>query len=277
MSSAITEEDDVAELSLKLATLQALLRRHRSRRQRGILGIVLGLTFFAGAYTIWQLLPPGDRLTLTLTCLAGGTALIAYGIYVKRYPDLQISDRESLFLDLNKHCSQADLELQFQKIRNQRRRTWIATPADHQSSYEDDLEFYVAELRRNSIRSRRANHVTQMTTIIGSLAATGISSLSLSVTALQWISPIITFIVGAASGIAAYFKFRDRGFYSQQTANAIDQEVAAYRLKIRRYKEIDDTERAREMFLEEVHRLRVEQENREQDLDQPVKVKGDGE
>ncbi|GAB3872394.1 hypothetical protein GCM10029964_010710 [Kibdelosporangium lantanae] len=96
---------------------------------------------------------------------------------------------------------------------------------------------------------------------------------------LRWVSIFLTFAVGVAAGLAAYFKFRERSFYSQQTANAIEQEVASFNLGIGRYKRYggEESNDALVEFLQEVHRLQVEQKNREQDLDEPARKSTDGE
>jgi hypothetical protein len=204
--------------------------------------------------------------------------LLAYGSYSRIHPGLPDDSAEKVFVGMPREArsDRAALELHFLKLREKKRSMVGAEGVNYSAQYEDDIPYYVDKLRGSSVRSRRANHLTQVTTIVGSLAATGVSSLSLSVDFLRWASPVITFIVGMASGLAAYFKFKDRGFYSQQTANSIEQEIAAYQLGIGRYKRIAQQD-ARLEFLETVHRLRVEQENREQNLDQPARKKGEGE
>ena len=97
------------------------------------------------------------------------------------------------------------------------------------------------------------------------------TSISFAVEAFRVAGLVINFVVGVASGIAAYFKYKDRSFYAQQTANAIEQEWQSFNLGINRYKNTESNEQALITFSEEVHRLRVEQKNREQNLDQPSK------
>lgn len=65
-----------------------------------------------------------------------------------------------------------------------------------------------------------------------------------------------------------YFKYRERGFYLQQTADAIQQELDSAELGIFRYAEHDGPTTMR-MLVEEVERLKAEQRKREQSLDQP--------
>jgi hypothetical protein len=66
-----------------------------------------------------------------------------------------------------------------------------------------------------------------------------------------------------------YFKYRDRGFCLQQTADAIEREWEAIELGIGRYKRLESDEYRLEDFVEVVHQLKAEQKKRKQNLDQP--------
>jgi hypothetical protein len=269
----------LADLNLRLSWMQDVIRRYQRRSlSRAILTSAL-LLLLTGGVVSWFYSPEAIRSTLTGS-LAFASTLVALGLLFVANRDIP-TVRERVFLELPKDqkLTLPELELHYSRLREARRSHPALGTIDHESQYEDDISFYVEELRARGVRSRRANNTVQVVTIVGSLAATGVGGLALSVGALQWVGPTITFVVGTASGVAAIYKFKDRSFYAQQTANAINQEVNEYQLRIGRYKADSDAEnpKLRATFLEEVHRLRTEQENREQNLDQPAQKNTDSE
>ena len=84
----------------------------------------------------------------------------------------------------------------------------------------------------------------------------------------------ITFIIGISSGFMGYFKYKERSFYLQQTADAIEVEWEAVDVGVGRYKDIDDEEKSLALFVDEVHRLKSEQKKRQQSLEQPPELRG---
>lgn len=84
----------------------------------------------------------------------------------------------------------------------------------------------------------------------------------------------LTFSVGISSGFMGYFKYKERSFYLQQTADAIESEWEAVDVGVGRYKDINDEEKSLALFVDEVHRLKSEQKKRQQSLDQPPETRG---
>jgi len=74
-----------------------------------------------------------------------------------------------------------------------------------------------------------------------------------------------------------YFKYKERSFYLQQTADAIENEWDAFEVGVGRYKRISDEEEALAEFVDEVHRLKAEQKKREQNLEQPPETRNPNE
>jgi hypothetical protein len=66
------------------------------------------------------------------------------------------------------------------------------------------------------------NNALQGFLIIGSLDATGASGFAVELPDLRWVILGLTFTVGISSGFMGYFKYKDRSFYLQQTADAIE-------------------------------------------------------
>jgi hypothetical protein len=77
---------------------------------------------------------------------------------------------------------------------------------------------------------------------------------------------------GLSAGFMGYFKYHERSFNLQQTADAIEREYEAVDLRVGRYEDMGD-ESAYSLFADTVERMRDEENKRQQKLDQPVEVK----
>ncbi|TDC10926.1 DUF4231 domain-containing protein [Nonomuraea longispora] len=142
------------------------------------------------------------------------------------------------------------------------------TISQRRSIYKDDTSRDIEIFRRDSRRYRRINNAFQSLVIIGSLFAASMSSLAVEQENFRWATVVATFLVGISAGFTGYFKFKDRGFYLQQTADALEHEWSIYDLSIGRYKRLKP-EDALADFVEEAERIKAEQRQREQNLDQP--------
>ncbi|NKY99148.1 DUF4231 domain-containing protein [Nocardiopsis dassonvillei subsp. albirubida] len=120
---------------------------------------------------------------------------------------------------------------------------------------------------------RRVHNFLQGMVIVGSLAATGMAGLVVQVVELRWVILAVTFVVGVSSGFMGYFKYKERSFYLQQTADSIESEWEAVEIGVGRYKHIKkETDQLAE-FVAEVHRLKSEQKKRQQNLEQPPEAR----
>lgn len=137
--------------------------------------------------------------------------------------------------------------------------------------YRDDVPIYVDEYRRGADRYRKKHNRHQVFIIVGSILNTIATTAATSYELVKWVAVALSAIVSISAGITGYFKFRERSVNLQQTADAIDQELQALILGIRRYKG-KKAHDAEVEFAEEVERLREDQRKREQQLDQPPEV-----
>ncbi|WP_245761517.1 SLATT domain-containing protein [Saccharopolyspora shandongensis] len=276
------KEEALLKLDQKITVASDLLRRAKRRARIGVLALIIAPVPLGAAAVAWYVLPPGDRLSLSFLLIIVGATLGGYGVWTRYKPGVLITPNESGFCKWknNERVPPASLELECALLRQERFSHPDVKKVDHaerRAAHKEEVMFYVDELRQQATQNRRLNHIMQVTTIVGSLGATGLTSLSFALEAFRTVALVINFIVGAASGVAAYFKYKDRSFYAQQTANAIEQEWHAYSLGIGKYAKEKEDGRALVLFSEEVHRLRVEQKNREQNLDQPSKRHSEGE
>ncbi|MGW9299472.1 hypothetical protein ACWHA3_01425 [Streptomyces cyaneofuscatus] len=82
----------------------------------------------------------------------------------------------------------------------------------------------------------------------------------------------LTMLVAICAGITGFYKFRERSFNLQQTADSIEEHANAFHLALPPY---DNTDPAVNLALltARVETLRVEQRRREQQLDQPPQTR----
>jgi len=171
-----------------------------------------------------------------------------------------------------KRMSEGELELQLARHRDNRK--LLVAQADvpakvRRVAYKEDAYADIDQLRSESRGYRRVNNTLQGVLIIGSLAATGAAGIAADMLAVRWAILGITFVVGISGGFMGYFKYKERSFYLQQTADAIEHEWEAVEVGVGRYKRIDNEEERLAEFVEEVHRLKSEQKKRQQNLEQP--------
>jgi hypothetical protein len=176
--------------------------------------------------------------------------------------------------------SEGELELQLARERDARK--LIVASADvatkvRRVAYKEDAYADIDQLRLESKGYRRLNNTLQGAVIIGSLAATGTSGIAANLPVMRWVVLGVTFVVGISSGFMGYFKYKERSFYLQQTADAIEQEWEAVEVGVGRYKRIESEEERLAEFVEEVHRLKSEQKKRQQNLEQPTEARNPNE
>ncbi|MGW6421618.1 SLATT domain-containing protein [Nocardia sp. NPDC055053] len=159
------------------------------------------------------------------------------------------------------------------EIAQERRRLYAAKLSPSESTlrhlYREETPATVAELRSGQRYYRRVHNILQSLIIVGSLASSTIAGLAEIQGIQKTILVCVTFSVGLASGFTGYFKFRERGFYLQQTADSIEGELSSLQLGVAQYKHIQEPETALAEFAERVELLKSEQRKREQQLDQP--------
>ncbi|HWZ20523.1 MAG TPA: DUF4231 domain-containing protein [Ktedonobacteraceae bacterium] len=140
--------------------------------------------------------------------------------------------------------------------------------------YLEDTPGIIQNFRRESNNYRVKANFYQILIIVGSVLATSASSavgFGLN-NILRWIAPAISIMVAISAGLMAYFKFREKSFNLQQTADAIEQEYNAVELGIGYYKGKQPQE-ALQLFAEHVELLKDEQKKRQQQLEQPPDIK----
>ncbi|MEU5340379.1 DUF4231 domain-containing protein [Streptomyces sp. NPDC020766] len=140
--------------------------------------------------------------------------------------------------------------------------------------YREDVTGMVEQFQADSRKYRRVHNILQSLIIIGSAATTTIAALDTG-KQVTWQSVSLTgisFAITLAAAFTGYYKYRERSFFLQQTADDIEKEANAVALGIGPYSEFEPAQdqEALKLFTQRVEDLRNEQRRRQQQLDQPT-------
>ena len=146
--------------------------------------------------------------------------------------------------------------------------------AERRLLYREDVTGIIEQYQADSRKYRHVHNGLQSLIMIGSAATTTIAALETG-KELTWQSIALTgisFAITLASMFTGYYKFRERSYFLQQTADAIEEEANAAALGVGPYSEFstDQEQQALKRFTERVEDLRNEQRRRQQQLDQPA-------
>jgi hypothetical protein len=245
------------------------LRALRRLRWWSNAAVALGPGMLLVLYVMWRTNWPGGPLFVTIA-IPGLLVAVGFCVAAVRLK-FGGEDRGA------SRKREARVELEIARIRDSRKLMISATGFDKRVRrlvYKEDAFNDVQSLRVDSKKYRAVNNALQGVLIIGSLAATGVAGLAGEMPQMRWVTGGLTFAVGVSSGFLGYFKYKERSFYLQQTADSIESEWEALEIGVGRYKGIDDEDAALEAFSEEVHRLKSEQKKRQQNLEQAPDVRG---
>ncbi|GAA5615142.1 hypothetical protein Spla01_06347 [Streptomyces platensis] len=229
-------------LLLSLVGATALTWRHYNMAPINIFGVVFAGALFVGC-------------TVFSRKFDTAQPWIRYGNGSRAQQDLSVAE-----LKLNLELAEEERVLAASKV--------ARAAFDRQYSYRDAIPREIDRLRGESASYRRWHNWLQWTLVICSAAVTGVTALYDPPQPGKGILIGLGGAITVITSVMGYFKFKERGFNLQQTADAIEQEVTALDLAIAPYNLSDEKENL-ELFAERVEALRIEQRKREQQLDQP--------
>ncbi|MEU8786542.1 DUF4231 domain-containing protein [Streptomyces sp. NPDC048637] len=132
----------------------------------------------------------------------------------------------------------------------------------------------IEQYRQGAARNRRVHNFFQVIIITGSIVTSTLTAMNEgSNFALRITTSALSALVGMAAGITGYFKFRERGYNLQSTADDIEKHYNASQFMLDDYAGPDaahplsEAERLRK-FARFVERLKEEQRKRELQLEQ---------
>lgn len=106
--------------------------------------------------------------------------------------------------------------------------------------YKEEIPETIERYREESNYYRRIANRLQGFLIVGSVLVTSLTSAAGFEFGgiFKWLAPTFSILVAVSAGFIGYFKYRERSFNLQQTADAIEQEYNALQLGIRYYKKL---------------------------------------
>lgn len=251
--------------------LRIAKRRRKLSNLSLIFGPVLAVVLYAMAWIPWI-----SRTALWAICIPAIPVVLGFGgasIYLKTHPGGPKPTQGD-------RLKEDELELELARQRDTRK--LLLAEADvpirvRRLAYREDAHGDIDQFRVESRGYRRTNNLLQGIVIIGALAATASAGITAAFPIARWVTLGVTFAVGISSGFMGYFKYKERSFYLQQTADTIESEWEAFDVGVGRYKRISDEEEALAEFVDELHRLKAEQKKREQNLEQPPETRNSNE
>lgn len=190
-----------------------------------------------------------------------------------RYSSIILNQSESRLRPLAE--LETDLALEEHILRRAREENYPSVTA-RRRRYRDDIEGLVSQFQRESRQYRRVHNGLQSLIMVGSAVTTTVSALDIEGLTWQHIATIaISLSITLASAFTGYYKYRERTFFLQQTADAIEEQLNAFEYGVGDYSGYDDDQaQALARLTNSVESLRNEQRRRQQQLDQPADQTG---
>ncbi|MEU7105808.1 SLATT domain-containing protein [Streptomyces stramineus] len=255
VEALIAHKKRIAELrvAFRIRTLQTITRWSSG----AIAAALLFALIVANVAVGWSTLALANKIAIPIFALALGTFWVVRSVETNAMHLYKKTARE-LKIEL-----EAAEELRLLDAA----RLGLPVP-DRQYSYKDSIPAELEGLRKDGRKYRRKHNFAQTVIIVGSLGGTAVTALADTPTPIKYWAMGITFAVGVAAGFTGYYKWRERAFYLQQTADDIERHATAFELGIYPYDDDDEHTRLAKLA-KEIELLRVEQRKREQQLDQP--------
>lgn len=179
-----------------------------------------------------------------------------------------------------------DLNVDLRNLLQRRQNAAAALPLDSEEAlriYREASMDDVQQYRRKATRNRHVHNFFQVVIIVGSIVVSTLSAMANDLTPLTIIATVMSATVGASAGLTGYFKFRERGFNLQSTADEIERHYTAVQFMFGDYENVvgatpQEAEKARlRKFAEFVEKIKDEQRKRELQLEQsPESSSGSG-
>ncbi|MCL7496036.1 DUF4231 domain-containing protein [Streptomyces sp. MCA2] len=152
----------------------------------------------------------------------------------------------------------------------------VAHPSlsERRSLYRADTAGLIEQYQKDSRKYRRVHNSLQSLVMVGSAFSTLVAGLETG-KELTWQSVtlvVISVSITLASTFTGYYKYRERSYFLQQTADSIEEEANGYALGVGPYGDFGAGQegQALALFTKRVEDLRNEQRRRQQQLDQPA-------
>lgn len=145
---------------------------------------------------------------------------------------------------------------------------------ERRDGYREHIPRVIDRLRRDTRLYRRIHNWFQWGVFIASVGTTATTAFWETPQPGKSILIVLGSFLAFATAVTGYFKFRERAYNLQQTADQVEQHATAFDLGIAPYADADAAVNL-ERFAENVETLRMEQRKREQQLEQPHQGQAD--
>ncbi|HEX6359210.1 DUF4231 domain-containing protein [Actinophytocola sp.] len=281
--AVLAANQELLGLTAEIRKFEHWARVARRRRRLAALAYVFTPTLVLGLYAMFWL-PWLSRSAFIAISVPGIALVVGLCIAAIRFarnpgagPKATIEgEKDGAGRPIERRRTEGELELIIATMRDARKLKVTAGTFDQKTRrliYKDEAYSEIEKLRNDSRKYRNVNNILQGILIIGSISATGASGISTGGGPIRWVVLGVSLAVGISSGFMGYYKYKERSFYLQQTADAIEHEWEAFEVGVGRYKYCDTEEIALKEFVEEVHRLKSEQRKRQQNLEQPPETR----
>lgn len=251
-------EDQVPTLEEKIVDLESRLRRAAIEQTVFLLllfGSLLAAVFVASTVVVGLWRDSGVRPLFIFVSLI---ALVACSIIL------------SLSV-LNRRSEIASMKHELMRLRSRRKLLAAQVSPDGvgpaRRLYKEETREVIDQYRAAARRNRRVHNMFQACILIGSIVVTSLTSAALGDSPYGLVAAVISVLVSVSAAFTGYFKFRDRGFNQQQTADAIEKEFNSAELLIWDYRSLSADE-ALTQLAQRVEALKEEQRKRELQLEQ---------
>ncbi|MFI1255114.1 DUF4231 domain-containing protein [Streptomyces netropsis] len=174
--------------------------------------------------------------------------------------------------------TKVDVTSEVRKKLAEKQNAAAALPLDSEAAlriYRESTLELMDTYRVRATRNRRVNNALQALIIAGSIVASTLIAMDNSITPLSLAATILSATVGVSAGLSGYFKFRERGFNLQSTADELEKHYTAVQFHLDEYESVDpsltpeegEKERLRR-FARLVEKIKEEQRKRELQLEQ---------
>jgi hypothetical protein len=145
---------------------------------------------------------------------------------------------------------------------------------ERRDGYREHMPRVIDRLRQGTRFYRRIHNWFQWGVFFASVGTTATTAFWETPQPGKTILIVLGSFLAFATAVTGYFKFRERAYNLQQTADQLEQHAAAFDLGIAPYADADAAVNL-ERFAENVEMLRMEQRKREQQLEQPHQGQAD--
>ncbi|MFE9391252.1 DUF4231 domain-containing protein [Streptomyces sp. NPDC006784] len=145
---------------------------------------------------------------------------------------------------------------------------------ERRDGYREHVPRVIDRLRRDTRFYRRIHNWFQWGVFFASVGTTATTAFWETPQPGKTILIVLGSFLAFATAVTGYFKFRERAYNLQQTADQVEQHATAFDLGVAPYADADAAVNL-ERFAENVEMLRMEQRKREQQLEQPHQGQAD--